>query len=256
MWDGQVTTKVLVAGQGPPLVYFHGALGLMWDPFLEFLASTHTVYAPYLPGTAPGGDPNAVKPLESLWDLVLCYEEILDALNLDRVVAVGHSFGGMMAAEVAAHVPSRVSKLVLIAPIGLWRDSDPWQNPGLMSLPEMAEAAFYYPTGPVAAGLLTLPSDEAAQAEVILAITWAMACAANFFWPLPDKGLDRRLHRVTAPTLILWGEGDKIVSPAYAGDFAARIGGSRYEVLPAAAHLPQLEQFADASKLVGEFLSG
>ena len=128
VWDGQVRTQVLVGGQGPPLLYLHPVLGLQWDPFLDSLARHHTVYAPYLPGTVPG-DPDAHKAIEDVWDLTLCYYEILDALGIggEPVAVVGHSLGGMMAAALAASEPERVSKLILLCPIGLWVDGRPFQ---------------------------------------------------------------------------------------------------------------------------------
>ena len=157
VWDGDVRTQVLVGGEGPPLLYLHAVLGLQWDPFIESLAAHHTVYAPYLPGTVPG-DPDAHKPLEDVWDLTLCYEEILDALGLggDPVAVVGHSFGGMLGAELAAIEPARVTKLVLLCPIGLWTDGRPFKNPNLLSLEELGAAAFADPSGPVATMALTL----------------------------------------------------------------------------------------------------
>ena len=126
-WRKQVQANVKVAGSGPPVVFFHGAFGLQWDAFLDGLAQTHTVYAPEHPGTTPGA-PDSIKPIDTLWDLVLYYYELLDELGLDSPVIVGHSFGGMVAAEVAATNPRRVSKLVLIDPVGLWRDDTPVTN--------------------------------------------------------------------------------------------------------------------------------
>jgi pimeloyl-ACP methyl ester carboxylesterase len=74
------------------------------------LAASCTVYAPEHPGTTVG-DPDSVQHLDNLWDLVLYYYEILDQLGLQSVPIIGHSFGGMVAAELAANNPERVSKL-------------------------------------------------------------------------------------------------------------------------------------------------
>ena len=120
----QVETRVQVAGDGPPLVFLHGAMGLTWDPFLASLTDRYTVYAPEHPGTSLG-DPDAIKAVDDLWDLVLHYYDLFDRLELAAPVIVGHSFGGMVAAEVAATNPARASKLVLISPVGLWRDDLP-----------------------------------------------------------------------------------------------------------------------------------
>ena len=127
VWQGKVQSRALVAGDGPPLVFFHGAMGLNWDPFLDTLAESFTVYAPEHPGTTPGL-PDAIKPIDNLWDLVLSYYEVFDELGLESPAVVGHSFGGMVGAEVAATNPSRVSRLALIDPVGLWRDDSPVKN--------------------------------------------------------------------------------------------------------------------------------
>lgn len=255
VWDGKIRVRVQVGGMGPPLVYLHAVFGLTWDPFLDALAAEHTVYAVELPGTTPG-DPDAIKHLDDVWDLVLCYYEVFDALGLESPVVVGHSFGGMMAAELAATNPDRVSKLVMLCPIGLWRDDLPFNNPLVMTLPELGQVAFHDPEGPVAQLMLTMPEDPAMQAEVIIAITWSMACAAKFFWPIPDRGLRKRLHRVTAPTLVVWGESDKILSPAYAEEFVAEIADARAEMVDSAAHVPQLERLDIVPKIVNGFLAG
>ena len=94
--------KVRVGGSGPPLVYFHGAGGPRWDAFMDALAEQHTVYAPDHPGTGETAR-ESIYAVESLWDLVLIYDELLDALGLESVPVVGSSFGGMVACEVAAH---------------------------------------------------------------------------------------------------------------------------------------------------------
>ena len=255
VWDGQVSTQVLIGGAGPPLLYLHAVLGLQWDPFLDALAAHHTVYAPYLPGTVPGGNPDAHKAIDDVWDLVLCYEEILDALGIPEAAVVGHSFGGMLGAELAATSPERVSKLVLLCPIGLWTDGRLFNNPHLLSLAELGAAAFADPTGPVATAALTLPEDPAAMGEAIIAITWAMGVASKFWWPIPDRGLHKRIHRITAPTLVVWGDQDKIISPDYAADFGRLIRQCQVEVLSGAAHVPQLERFDVVPSMVEKFLS-
>jgi pimeloyl-ACP methyl ester carboxylesterase len=133
--------KVKVGGSGPPLVYLHTAGGPLWDPFIDALADHFTVYAPDHPGTGDTAR-DAIHSVDSLWDLVLIYDEILDALNLPSVPLVGASFGGMMACEVAAHRPDRVSRMVLLDPIGLWRDDKPVAQYMLMP-PEQLVATLF-----------------------------------------------------------------------------------------------------------------
>ncbi len=124
VWQGRVPLRVHVQGEGPAVVFLHGPWGLTWGAFLDALAKNFKVYAPEHPGTTPG-EPDTVHNVDTLWDLVLCYDELLDHLHLDDVRLVGHSFGAMMACEVAALRPSRIRRLALIDPIGLWRDDAP-----------------------------------------------------------------------------------------------------------------------------------
>src|SRR5439155_17799343 len=152
VWQGKVRLRVLSKGSGPALVYFHGPWGLTWDPFLDMLARDFTVHAPEHPGTTPGA-PDDIYQLDGLWDLVLCYDELLDALGLEQAVLVGHSFGAMVACEVAASTPRRARQLVLIDPIGFWRDADPVVNWMALEPAEMRRRLFRDPGGEAAGRL-------------------------------------------------------------------------------------------------------
>ena len=251
---GRVESRVQVAGEGPPLVFLHGAMGLTWDPFLDSLSERFTVYAPEHPGTSPG-DPDAINGVDDLWDLVLHYYDLLDALGLDAPAVVGHSFGGMVAAEIAATNPHRVGTLVLISPLGLWRDDLPVAQFLSMAPEEVVEIAFADPSGEIAQQFLAMPEDETAMQDAMIKNAWSQACAAKFIWPLPEKGLRKRLYRIIAPTLIIWGNEDRLAPPGYAEEFAHRITGARVERLDAAAHLPHLEQQPQTSRLVLDFLT-
>jgi pimeloyl-ACP methyl ester carboxylesterase len=127
----------------------------------------------------------------------------------------------MVAAELAAYSPGRISKLALIAPIGLWRDDAP-----VAGIPPHQ-----------------LPATSVADPHDPAAIT-----TAHFTWPIPDKGLRRRLHRVKAPTLLVWGTQDKLVPPVYADDFAALLHDARIELVPGTGHFPHLEAPASTTR--------
>jgi len=257
-WREQVPTRVKIAGDGPPLVFFHGAYGLQWDGFLDSLAQSHTVYAPEFPGTTPGA-PDDHKPIDNLWDLVLYYYELFDALGLESPAVVGHSFGGMVAAEVAATNPGRVGKLVLIDAIGLWREDQPVRNWMAIPMAELPRALFADLNNPLAkmmaAGAALAGSGNEAVLDAQIQIMWSLACTAKFVWPIPDKGLQKRLHRITAPTLILWGKQDGIAPPVYAEEFAGRIPNARVQLIENAGHLPQVEQPAAVTQAISDFLA-
>ena len=255
VWQDRVPLTVHVEGTGPALVYFHGPWGLTWDPFLDALAQTFTVYAPEHPGTTPG-EPDAVQHVDGLWDLVLCYDELLEHLRLAEAVLVGHSFGGMVACEMAALRPSRARRLALIDPIGLWRDETPVTNWMLVAPSELPGYVFSDPGGFAAKALFAVPEDPEEAAVARTRLTWAMGSTGKFIWPIPDKGLKKRIHRVTSPTLLVWGQEDRLVPASYADVFAHRLPHSRTEVVKGAGHAPHMEHPETVTRLIQSFVTG
>ncbi len=254
VWQGRVPLGVHVKGEGPAVVFFHGPWGLTWGSFLDGLAEGFTVYAPEHPGTTPG-EPDTVQHVDSLWDLVLCYDELLDHLGLQEVMLVGHSFGAMVACEVAAVRPSRVRRLVLIDPIGLWRDDAPVTNWMLVGPQELPAYVFRDAEGPAAKALFAIPDDPEEAALARTRLTWAMGSTGKFIWPIPDKGLKKRIHRIAAtPTLLVWGQDDRLVPRVYAEEFARRLARTRTEVIKGAGHAPHLEQPETTARLIQAFL--
>jgi pimeloyl-ACP methyl ester carboxylesterase len=256
LWQGKVETKVEIDGNGPPMMFLHGPWGGGRDrDFLDRLASTRTIYAPTHPGTTPG-DPDAIHQLDDLWDLTVFHGELFDRLGLDAPTLVGHSFGGMLACEIAAAMPRRASKLVLIAPLGLWRDDLPVKNWMILPEDQRRGTLFADPLGAAAERFFALPADPAARIEAQAGFIWAQACTGKFVWPIPDKGLKKRIHRIAVPTLIIWGSEDRVIAPAYAEEFAQRIADARVALIDRAGHLPHLEQPHEVARLVRDFLDG
>ena len=255
VWDGALDIHVKVGGSGPPLLFVHSAGGPRWLEFNDWLAEDFTVYAPDLPGTSPG-DPRAIDKVESFADLVLIYEELVRALGIEGAVAVGESLGGMIAADLAAHFPRLFSKLVLLAPAGLWLDEEPPHAVELMTLPpeRAPEYLFHDPTSQIAQDFFRLPDDPDLVPKIIAALVWAQGCGAKFLWPIPEHGLAKRLHRVEIPTLIVFGREDRVIPSVYGGEFARLIGGSRLELIDDCGHIPQVEKLERTKEIVQEFL--
>jgi pimeloyl-ACP methyl ester carboxylesterase len=254
VWGSRLNMTVQVAGDGPPLVYLHAAAGMVWDPFLERLCADFTIYAPLVPGSVPA-EKEAIREVADLWDLVLVYDETIGALDLDRPPVVGQSFGGMLACELAAHFPAHFSRLVLLDPIGLWLDDHPVAN-WVAAAPEQLPALLFHDAeGDVARAMFTPPEDPDAAVAAIVGLTWATGCTSKFVWPIPDKGLAKRIHRVVAPTLVIWGKQDALASVAYAAEFGRLIADSRVEIIDECGHIPQLEQPEQTMSLVKGFLA-
>ena len=254
LWQNKIETEVTVEGSGPPLVFLHGPWGLRSDhAFLATLARTHTVYAPKHPGTAEG-DPESVHQLDDWLDLIVYHGELFDRLGLNAPAVIGHSFGGTVACELAAAMPERVGHLVLIDPVGLWRDDLPVRNWMIMPEDALRAALFADPKGKPAQEFFGMPGDDEARADARVSFIWSQACTGKFVWPIPDKGLKKHIHRIAAPTLIIWGRQDGIIAPDYAQAFARHIANSRIELIEAASHLPHVEQTDRVARIVHEFI--
>jgi pimeloyl-ACP methyl ester carboxylesterase len=94
----------------------------------------------------------------------------------------------------------------------------------------------------VAKHFFDAPPDAAERIETQAQFIWSQACTGKFVWPIADRGFAQRSHRIAAPTLIVWGDADRIIAPVYAREFAKKISGARVEMIARAGHLPQLEQ--------------
>ena len=205
-----LTVHFARAGRGAPLLYLHGMLGLVgFDAALARLAETFDVIAPYAPGWGPAKDD---LPLfdEGPLDLTLHHCDLLDTLGLGRVHMAGSGIGAWMAAEFAAIAPSRVERLVLVNPVGLWLDDvtsiDPFAvHPGMPS-----ESLF---SSPDLRKQFIFGGRDKVDAHVDELL--CLRASAKFLWPIPDTGIKKRLMRIKAPTLIVTSERDRVVPAAY-----------------------------------------
>jgi pimeloyl-ACP methyl ester carboxylesterase len=251
--DGAFDTEVWEAGTGEPLLYLHGEGRPTWTPFHDALAEGHQVIAPLHPGY---GGSTGTEQLQDLPDLVYYYLDFLDRLGLRGLPLVGHGLGGMIAAELAAVQPERFTALVLIAPMGLWLPDDPVRDFFATPPAELAALLYHDPSSPAAQAATQVPTEGDALIEYHVERAKSLATAAKYLWPIPNRGLAKRAHRIAAPTLIVWGASDKIASPRYAEAFAQLVTGAKVEIIPEAGHLPHDEQPARVAGVVTSFLSG
>jgi pimeloyl-ACP methyl ester carboxylesterase len=253
--DGSFAVPVYRTGSGEPLLYIHnaGGLGRGFTPDLERLAESYEVVAPVLPGW---DDTEGLQDIDDIHDLVFFLQDLVDALGLKTPVNVlGHSLGGNFAAELAAARPDLVKKLVLVAPLGLWLDEAPVADMFSMLPPELPGLLFADPSSPAVAELFKPPSNDNELAQAIYLQLTNFAAAGKFMWPIPDKGLKKRLHRIKAPTLLLWGKQDKLIAPAYGPVFASRIAQSQLIEIDGAGHMLPLEQTDRYIEEITSFLS-
>jgi len=227
------------AAAGGTLVFLHGVQQQMGDaPFLRALAQRHHVVAPEHPGF---GGTGGFDRLHDLTDLILHYRRVLEALGAARpVTLMGHSLGGMFAAEIAAFCPDLVDRLVLVNSYGLWLDEAPMPDYFVMQKPQL-DAALWATRDP--ARIAALKALIPAETDDHLAQN--TASATKYMWPLPDRGLRRRLHHIKAPTLVIHGAEDGLIPLAHARALAGAIPQADLVTIAGAGHYPMIEAEAD-----------
>jgi pimeloyl-ACP methyl ester carboxylesterase len=239
-----VPVQYLESGEGDPLVFLHGAGGLdLEQNFLNGLAENFHVYAPLLPGY---GDSEECAELREMLDFTLHTWDVIGELGIEDPILVGFSMGGMIASEMAAVAPNDVSRLVLIAPMGLWLDDHP--IPDLFSVMpfELPKYLFHdEAAGAKAIGANIELTDPAFLQIFLVRNARQLGAAGKILFPIPYRGLADRLYRIQAKTLLLWGENDKLVPPVYARAFQSAIPHAELVLIPEAGHMVPFEKTAD-----------
>jgi pimeloyl-ACP methyl ester carboxylesterase len=244
------STRIWRKGTGPRIGFLAGFGGLpRWMPFLDELAKSRMVIVPSLPGF-PGGD-RGHSVLDTHLDWLLVVRDLLEKCGLNGADLAGSSVGGSLAAEMAALWPDTVRRLALIAPFGLFDEkdppTDPWAQradavPGLMCAdPEIWKGMKATPEG---ANSVEWPIEQVRANEA----------AARIFWPLGNTRIEKRLRLIKAPTLLLWGEQDRIMPRAYADAFAKGISGkAEIKLIAGAGHLAELDKPAEVAQAILAF---
>src|SRR3982750_3451842 len=226
-----VPVRYIEGGAGSELVFLHGAGGVTpEDPFLNALAKNHHVYAPLVPGY---GDSEEAPEIRDMLDFTLPPRDVLSALGLKDPILVGHSMGGMIAAEMASVQPNDVSRLALIAPAGLWDDDHPIAD--LFSTLPYEMPALLFHDAEAGAAMLTAGrnvTDPGFLQTYLVANARQLGMAGRILFPIPERGLQQRLYRIKAKTVIVWGDSDRLIPPTYAHGFKKGIAGSELVSIP------------------------
>lgn len=230
-------------GDGRQLLLLHGGAG---PASMQPLFSALFGFGLNLP-THPGFDATE-RPawMSSIGDLADCYIALLAELELQDVVVVGNSFGGWIAAEMAARQSSSLAGIILVDAVGLepTESTGPIVDPRSVRMEELIKLSFADPAK------ARPPSPEAAalrQANQRVLMTYAGEPYMH------DPTLSERLSRITVPSLILWGRYDRIVTSEYGQEYARRIPGACFQIIEEAGHLPQIEQPEQTAQAIRDF---
>ena len=222
-------------GHGRPVLVLHGGGGpLTVARFVEAMAADARVIAPVHPGFAGTPRPDAFASIEQLADT---YAALLERLDLTDVLVVGFSIGGWIANALALRAGPRVRGLVLVNGAGIVVDGQPCADVFSLTPPQLSALSYH---DPARSGL-----DPASLSEVQRA-----AMAANMRTlavygrerDMGDPALRARLADIRVPVLVVWGESDRVVTPAYGRAVADAFADARFELLAQCGHMPQIEQ--------------
>jgi pimeloyl-ACP methyl ester carboxylesterase len=246
-----IELELLRRGTGRPVLALHGMQPI--DPqarFLDILGRSAAVIAPSHPGF--GGSPRP-GDFDTVYDLVHLYLEMLEALPYEQITLMGFSFGGWLAAEMAAACCHRIERLVLVDAFGI-KVSDR-ETPDILDVfnthpDEVARRSWHDPD--------RFMSDFNAWEDEAL-IRYARgrdALSLYGFQPyMYNPQLKRWLARIAVPTLVVWGAADRVVNPGYGQTYAQQIPGARFQVIANAGHYPEIEQPEQFAELVSGFLA-
>ena len=257
---------ILEDGGGLPLLYLHGfadvhAVKEGWLPFHEHLLRRARVIAPAHPGCARSDEDGDGESVE---DVVFHYLEVLDALAIDKLDLVGACVGGWIAAEIAVRHPEKIRKLVLVGAAGLFVEGSLIGDVFMMAQPErgasyatLREMLFAGAEQPEA---LELFPDGMGEIEDELRRYQMLRFSSRIGFRPPyfyNRPLRNRLHRITSPALVIWGEKDNFVPRSHGETYARLIpGAGGLNVIPNAGHSVQVEKPDETAKLIVDFLAG
>jgi 4,5:9,10-diseco-3-hydroxy-5,9,17-trioxoandrosta-1(10),2-diene-4-oate hydrolase len=242
-----VPTRLLAAGQGPAIVFLHGTggSGKVWFNQLRRFEADYRVLAPDLPGYGRTPLPDFIRSVDDYPAFVLA---LLDTLGLSQAILVGNSMGGRVALQLALDHPERVAGLVLINSSGLKLPGIPTVNVRETDPADFAAKLFYRAPDNSRAALaerfVDTPEQQQAR-QTMLRLTAG---------PL-RRDMQDRLGEILAPTLVIWGEGDRIIPPVYADAFVAAIPDARLAMIARAGHVPMLERPGAVNEAIARFLA-
>ncbi len=232
---GGRATRITEAGAGRPVLWLHDTCGNLWTPGHELLGETCRVIAPSLPGF---DDSTTLGRIDEPEDVVFWLLDLLGALALDRPVVLGCGLGGWLATELAVRYAERLGGLVLVAAYGLQVEGALPADEFALTAPMLRPLVFTEPEGDLAREWL--PDIE--TPERMERALHARVAAARLAWQFPySPKLRGRLPRVKTPTLVVWGEHDRLVPIAHGHAYAEGLPNARLAIMPSAAHYPYLE---------------
>ena len=239
--------RCLQAGSGPTVLYLHGFGGLTESPLLQRLCENHQVLATEHPGFGPSGLPDWMMGIS---DLAFFYLDLLETLDLTDIHLVGHAVGGWIAAEVAIRSTARLKSVALLAPAGVVVPDVSIADIFLANAADMVRRQVHDPDAPATAAWIA-----AELARPIDHVLLNRAALARIGWSprLHNPQLAYWLHRIGVPTLVVWGEDDRVIPFACHGPYLETIAGAKLMALPRTGHALHVERAGEIAECLNAF---
>jgi pimeloyl-ACP methyl ester carboxylesterase len=232
---------------GRPVLILHGGGGPQTVAGLAAGLSKAHVVVPTHPGFAGAPRP---EWFDSLDDLAFAYLDLLDRLNLQDVLVIGSSMGGWIASAMALHdTTQRLGGLMLINAAGILVEGYPVVDVSTLAPNDLLALSFHNPAPfRIDPATVTPEQIEGRKANARALALYDQGLGSS------DPKLGRRLKRVTIPVVVVWGESDRVILPEYGRAYAQSFPNGRFELIPEAGHLPQIEQLQLVLPLVRQLL--
>jgi pimeloyl-ACP methyl ester carboxylesterase len=242
--------QMLRGGAGPTILWLHGGGGAgIWTPFFQKLSERYHLIVPEHPGFGRSDTPDW---LDNVSDLANFYLDFIKQLGLTNVNLVGHSVGGWIAADLATRNTSALRSLTLICPAGIHLRGAPLPDLFLWS-PEQLMRNLVKDQTIADRMLQNIPSDEDRMRQAKGMLTLARISWQPRFY---DPDLRKWLHRIDKPTLLLWGDSDALIPPAYGPAYRDLIPGAALQVFKDCGHAPPLEKPSETFAAISGFIDG
>lgn|SRR5262245_24399875 len=226
----------LAAGSGRPLVAIHHSIGPAgWTPLFADLARDHAVFAPELPGYGASQRPDWARDPR---DLAILLGLWLDAQALGPVTLLGLGYGGWLAAELATLAPARVSRLILVGAAGLLPAQGRIYDQFLASHLDYARAYFEDPERYAAVFGAEPNLDLLEHWEISREMTTRVGWKPYMY----NRRLVHLLPDLRIPTLLVWGERDRVVPRECGEQYRKLLPEARLEIVPGCGHAVDLEK--------------
>ncbi len=235
---GDIELEVVRRGSGRPILLLHGMQNIdPQAPFLDLLGEKAEIIAPSHPGFGHSARP---ADFDTVYDLVHLYLDLLDSLPYEKMTLMGLSFGGWLAAEIAVKSCHRIDRLILVDALGI-KTTDR-ETPDILDVfntsPDVVRQRSWHASETWAPDFNAMSDEQL----VVYARNWESLCLYGWHPYMYNPQLKRWLRRISCPTLVLWGASDGIVQPTYGQTYSELIPGSRFELIDAAGHDPEVEQ--------------